>query len=211
LYNTSTEKTDVLPKINQQGEISKTRWSKAMENINDQISKNLKQIRKEKGLTLDELAEISRVSKSMLGEIERGGTNPTILILWRIVEGLKIPLTRLMSETDIDYKLVRAAEAKMVSQTGEYSIYSVFPYYDIHKNEILRLDIAPHARLANSGHINGIAEVIFVIKGRVRLTLDIEEFALEEGDAIRFKGDLAHTIANDQDETASLINLLNYE
>ena len=41
-----------------------------MENINDQISKNLKQIRKETGLTLDELAEISGVSKSMLGEIE---------------------------------------------------------------------------------------------------------------------------------------------
>ena len=52
--------------------------------------------------------------------------------------------------------------------------------------------------------------VIYIIQGRVRLTLDKEEIILRERDAIRFKGELAHTISNDQDETASLINLLNY-
>jgi len=181
-----------------------------MENINDQISKNLKRIRKEKGLTLDELAEISGVSKSMLGEIERGGTNPTILVLWRIVEGLKIPLTHLMSATEVDYKLVRGEEAKKISLTDDYGIFSIFPYYDVHKNELLRLEIVPHACLTNTGHSNGIVEVIYIIQGRVRLTLDKEEIILRERDAIRFKGELAHTISNDQDETASLINLLNY-
>jgi hypothetical protein len=42
------------------------------------------------------------------------------------------------------------------------------------------------------------------------LTLEKEEIGLGEGDAIRFKGELAHTISNDQEENASLINLLNY-
>ncbi len=53
-----------------------------MESINRNISINLKMIRKEKGLTLEDLSSISGVSKSMLGEIERGSTNPTILVLY---------------------------------------------------------------------------------------------------------------------------------
>jgi hypothetical protein len=49
------------------------------------------------------------------------------------VEGLKIPLTRLMNETEVDYKLVRGEEAKKVSQTGDYGIFSIFPYYNVQK------------------------------------------------------------------------------
>jgi XRE family transcriptional regulator, regulator of sulfur utilization len=181
-----------------------------MKKINDQISINLRRIRKEQGLTLDELAEKTGVSKSMLGEIERGGTNPTILTLWKISDGLKIPLTFLMSETEPEYKLVRTAEVKPITQTVEYDIGSIFPFYNAHKNEIFRLKIAPHSRLANAGHLNGIDEFIFVVSGKVGLTLDGDEMILNEGDSIRFKGALTHAIHNDQEESAVLINILYY-
>ena len=181
-----------------------------MDDINEHISRILKKIRKEKGLTLDELADMTGVSKSMIGEIERGGTNPTILTLWKIADGLKVPLTYLIGEAELDFRLVRAAEAKTVSRTDEYGIYSIFPYHGVYKNEILRLEIAPHSRLANSGHLNGIDEFVFVIKGKVRLGLNGEEIILEAGDSIRFKGELAHAFDNDRDEGASLLNILYY-
>ncbi|WDV45172.1 XRE family transcriptional regulator [Clostridiaceae bacterium M8S5] len=182
-----------------------------MENINSSISKNLKHIRKERALTLEKLSAITGVSKSMIGEIERGSTNPTILVLWKIADGLKIPLTRLIKEEELDYSIVRNNELKVIHKESEYSIYSVFPYYDLHKSEILKLEIAPHSKLCNSGHMNEIDEYIYVIKGSVKLILDSEEFVLNEGDSIRFKGKLPHEFVNCYDNTVSLVNVLNYK
>ena len=133
-----------------------------MDQINENISRNLRDLRKDKGLTLDELADLTGVSKSMLGEIERGGTNPTILTLWKIADGLKIPLTSLISAHQPDYTLVRGDRLEALSRTNAYEIRSVFPYYAAHKNEILHLKIAPRGRLTNEGHLNGVDEVIYV-------------------------------------------------
>ena len=52
--------------------------------INTIIGNNLKKIRQEKKLTLDELAGITGVSKGMLSQIEKGTTNPTINTIWKI-------------------------------------------------------------------------------------------------------------------------------
>ena len=181
-----------------------------MEKINENISRNLRTLRKDKGLTLDKLADLTGVSKSMLGEIERDGTNPTILTLWKIADGLKIPLTSLISTREPDYKIVRGDDLEAVSRTKAYEILTIFPYYEAHKNEILHLKIAPHGRLLNEGHLNGVDEFIYVISGAVRMQLDGEEILLEVGDAIRFKGELAHAFNNDGEESACLLNVLNY-
>ncbi|MCE1252356.1 MAG: XRE family transcriptional regulator [Anaerolineae bacterium] len=181
-----------------------------MESINQNISRNLKQIRKERTLTLDDLAEISGVSKSMLGEIERGSTNPTILVLWKIADGLKIPLTRLIDDEELDYNLVRAAQHKTVSQNDQYNISSIFPYREPSKSEILTLEIKSHGSLGNSGHRHGVEETILVLDGEIELKLNDETIRLQKGDAIRFKGHLKHQVYNPNPQNAHLLNILNY-
>ena len=49
-----------------------------MDNLNLIIANNLKRIRDERKLSLDKVADLTGVSKSMLGQIERGESNPTI-------------------------------------------------------------------------------------------------------------------------------------
>ena len=55
-----------------------------LENIGHIVAENLKRLREERKLSLDAVAKCSGVSKSMLGQIERGVTNPTISTLWKI-------------------------------------------------------------------------------------------------------------------------------
>lgn len=62
-----------------------------MESLN--IGKHLKNIRQNRELSLDEAAEMTGVSKPMLGQIERGQSSPTITTLWKIATGLKVPLS----------------------------------------------------------------------------------------------------------------------
>jgi transcriptional regulator with XRE-family HTH domain len=182
-----------------------------MADINKNISKNLKQIRKEKGLTLEGLSACTGVSKSMLGEIERGTTNPTISVLWKIAEGLKIPLTSLFEDKGMELDLVKADRMRLMDESNDFSIYSIFPYYDAHKSEMLNLVIRPGAVLSNSGHMNGIDEYIHVVRGQVKLTLDGETLLLEEGDSVRFTGSLPHEFTNPGRKEAVLLNVLHYK
>lgn len=178
--------------------------------INDHISRNLKNLRKEKGLTLDDLAALSDVSKSMLSEIERGGTNPTILVLWKIAEGMKIPLTRLMAVSAPEFTLSRGLDQKVLAETADYRISTIFPFSEATKTEILDLLIHPGGRLSNQGHVNGVEEVILMQSGTVRLVLDAGSFDIDSEDAMRFDGSQPHEIINTGLSPAVMTNILYY-
>lgn len=182
-----------------------------MTDINSNISKNLKQIRKERGLTLEGVSDCTGVSKSMLGEIERTTSNPTISVLWKIAEGLKIPLTSLFDVKRKELDIVKADRMRLMDESNGFSIYSIFPYYDAHKSEMLKLVIRPRSVLSNNGHMNGIDEYIHVVRGQVKLTLDKDTFLLEEGDSIRFTGSLPHEFTNTGRKEAVLMNVLHYK
>lgn len=183
-----------------------------MESINTYISMNLKRIRKSEGLTLEELAEISGVSKSMLGEIERGSTNPTILVLWKIAEGLKIPLTKIIEEEkEADHFIVRADQMKLINSDSNFNIYSMFPYYSAHNLEIHRIDLDVGSSLENRGHQSGVYEYALLIEGEVKLMFDGSEVNLSKGDSIRFNGGKPHKFANLTNKPASFINVMVYK
>ena len=100
-----------------------------LENIGHIVAENLKRLREERKLSLDAVAKCSGVSKSMLGQIERGVTNPTISTLWKIANGLKISFTSLMMRPETDVEVVpRSAITPFVETDGKYRNYPVFPF-----------------------------------------------------------------------------------
>ena len=60
-------------------------------------------------MSLDDLAELTGVSKLTLGNIERGETNPTLAIIWKISKGISLPLLALFKSEDT-VSLYRAGE-----------------------------------------------------------------------------------------------------
>ena len=76
-------------------------------NLNNIIGENLKRLRTERNLSLSKLSEICGVSKVMLGQIERGESNPTINTIWKIANGFKLPYTVLIDEPIKPHVLVR--------------------------------------------------------------------------------------------------------
>ena len=63
------------------------------------VGKNLRKIRNDLGLSLDETSKLTGVSKTMLGQIERGESSPTISTLWKISSGLKISFTSILDDS----------------------------------------------------------------------------------------------------------------
>ena len=73
-----------------------------MEDLTLLVAENLKRIREEKRLSLDKLAELTGVSKSMLGQIEHGESSPTVATVWKISNGLKVSFTTLLGSPQSD-------------------------------------------------------------------------------------------------------------
>ena len=62
-----------------------------MDSIHEIVAKNLRKLRLEKGLSQEELARLSGVSKSMLVQIERGMGNPSLSTMQKLAGGMQIP------------------------------------------------------------------------------------------------------------------------
>ncbi|MCU6396765.1 helix-turn-helix transcriptional regulator, partial [Enterobacter quasiroggenkampii] len=100
-----------------------------LEKLNLIIAKNLKRLREEKALSLNELSKMTDVSKSMLGQIERCEANPTVSTIWKIANGLKISCTELMSMPEADFKIVDKSQVQpLIEDEGKVRIFPVFPF-----------------------------------------------------------------------------------
>ena len=70
--------------------------------LNRAVGENIKRIRKSKKLSMERTAELSGVSRSMLGQIERGEANPSVAILGRLAKALKVPAELLLENDDFE-------------------------------------------------------------------------------------------------------------
>lgn len=66
------------------------------ENINIRIGKRIRLLRQHRGLSQEELAEISGLHRSHMGELERGELNITLVTLERVAASLRIPLRQIV-------------------------------------------------------------------------------------------------------------------
>ena len=100
-----------------------------MEQVSLKIGERLKEIRNTRQLTLDDVAELTGVSKPMLGQIERGQSSPTINILWKISTGLKIPLSFFCKQEEAEYMVAGLdGENVITEENGGMRAYPLFPF-----------------------------------------------------------------------------------
>jgi len=64
------------------------------------VADGLKRFRKARGLSLDDLASKSGVSRAALSQIEGTRTNPTLSVLWKVAVGLDVPFHELLGVSD---------------------------------------------------------------------------------------------------------------
>ena len=81
--------------------LSSSDWEDAMD-VKETVACNLRRLRDDRKLSLGAAAQLTGVSKSMLGQIERGDVNPTISVLWKIANGLKISFSALLERAEGD-------------------------------------------------------------------------------------------------------------
>ena len=164
-----------------------------MDAMSSRISENLRQIRKEKKLSLDSMAEQTGVSKSMLGQIERGESSPTVATLWKIATGLHISFTALLEGRQTETQLIRRGEVSpLLSDEGRFRLFPFFPYDAERRFEMLSIELEPGTRSESVPHEDGTEEFVLVFECALRLTVDGVEYVVEAGEGIRYLANKPH-------------------
>ncbi len=156
-------------------------------------------LRREKRLTLEELAERSGVSRAMLSKVERGEKNPTLVVAAKLAEGLGVPLSRLLGIEERREVVVVPRDRRPVMRDPEtgFERQLLSPNFGGRGVEFVR-NVVPEGSTSGEfpPHRRGVEEYVVVEKGRLRAVLAGEEYLLEEGDSLYSEADVAHGFDN---------------
>ncbi|MFW6678210.1 helix-turn-helix domain-containing protein [Lacrimispora sp. AGF001] len=168
-----------------------------MDNLSLVISENLKRVREEKKLSLDTVAKLSGVSKSMLGQIERCEVNPTVSTMWKIANGLKVSFSRLINQAETNIELIDINSLEpLLEDEGRVKIYPTFSFDSTRRVEIYSVEFQTDGYLSTEPHLQGTQEFLTVFSGEVTVTIGGKSFVVNERKAIRFKADEPHSYEN---------------
>ncbi|AGK59073.1 XRE family transcriptional regulator [Hyphomicrobium denitrificans 1NES1] len=169
------------------------------------VGANLRHLRRKSGLSLEQLAAKSGVSRAMLGQIETGKSAPTINLLGRIAEALKVSVPSLISNPASGGTAVvpRDRATVLAWSNGGFTCRALFPWDDPQSIEIYEVTIIARHREDVAAYEPGVKKALVVLAGEIEVTIAEDSPAhLSEGDSIVFNADSPHTLHNSGDKDA---------
>ena len=176
------------------------------------VAENLRQKRKVRGMSLDELAQSSGVSRAALSQIETMKSNPTVGILWKIASGLGVPFNELLGEPGRGARVLRHKDAQVLRSTdGKLESRPLTPAGASPNVEAYELRLAARSSHAADAHAPGTQEIVVVLSGLLRMRVEGEVNELGPGDSIAFRADRPHVYENPAGAESRYHNVIIYE
>jgi transcriptional regulator with XRE-family HTH domain len=171
----------------------------------------LRRLRRDRDLSLEQLAQASGVSRAMLGQIELGQSTPTVTVVWKIAGALGVPFTALLGEPETTKHVLRASEAKwMRSRDEKYRSRALFIPGPGGLMEFYELRLAAGATQLFPPHGPGTTESLVVSQGELEITLGEEVVTLGPGDALSYAADRRHQYRTTSSKEAVLFCVITY-
>jgi transcriptional regulator with XRE-family HTH domain len=164
--------------------------------IHDRLAASLRESRKVRGLSLDGVAKLSGVSRSMVSQIERGESSPTVATLWNLTKALQVDFAGLLeAKPEAGIEIMRAAAAPLVNGRGiGVQIRILSAAEAVGEHEVYDLRFQDGGALESEAHSAGCREHLTVIEGAICVRSGGEEQRLGPGDTARYAADRPHAI-----------------
>ena len=171
--------------------------------VNSYIGERIKNLRNRNGLTQQELADRTELTKGFISQLERGQVSASMVTLFDIIECL--------GSTPADF--FRREEEKVVFSEQEYfekiddqgnSIQWIVPSAQRYQMEPLLVVLAPHGVLEEDKPHTG-EEFGFLLSGRLNLHLGEKVYHIKAGESFYYQAAVAHYITNPSNRPAKLI------
>ncbi len=180
------------------------------DDINSRLAVALRAARLARGLSLEAVAKLSGVSRSMVSQIERGDSSPTVATLWNLTSALQVDFAGLLdSGARAGIEVVRGTAAPVIAARGQgLRIRILSPPDQVGAHEVYDLRFDAGGVLDSLPHAKGCREHLTVIDGALDLVAGQDTQTLGAGDTARYSADQPHCItAKDGPARALLIVL----
>jgi transcriptional regulator with XRE-family HTH domain len=180
--------------------------------LGETVGQNLKRLRTRGGYSLEQLAQLSGVSRAMLSQIELGRSIPSINIAFKIARAFGVPFSALLDESqNSNARILTAGTCKVLtSASGAFSTRALFPFDAARKTEFYELRLAAGATETAEAHPTGTVENIVVVTGLIVITTKGRQYRLSPGDAMLFEADSVHSYSNLAEQDALLYLVMTY-
>lgn len=171
------------------------------------IGEKISQIRKSKDLSVRDLSKLCGVTASMLSQIERGISNPSVNSLKSIASALNVPLfTFFTSEVSKKDMIVRKENRKKVILPGSDDVvYDVLAPDLTSDLEFAIMSLSPGSVSSSENIQHKGYEIAYLLEGEVDLYLDDEKFILYQGDSVKTPAGVKHRWENTSNSNAKVI------
>jgi XRE family transcriptional regulator, regulator of sulfur utilization len=175
------------------------------------LGKTIQRLRKAYNLSLGELSEQSGVAKSIISQIERNETNPTLSTVIRLSRALDTTIDEVLrgdSGSQFIEHQTRSGVPILESEdglcrlaiVGPLNLVDHFQWYDFHAK--------PHGVLESEPHPQGTVEHLYIVTGEIAVSAGAETKTGKSGEAIRFRADVPHKIVNSGQGGAHVVMML---
>ena len=182
-----------------------------------QISKKIKEKRREQNITVQELADRANVSKGLISQIENSRTIPSLIVLIDIIKALNIDLNVFFR----DFKNSGEKEMVIVKKAADYQsfekedangfLYKRIFTPSINKGtvDIIILELEPNAKRPMVE--TEAFEYKYILSGEVSYNIDNTIYELSAGDSLLFDGRISHTPTNTGKKKAVMLVMYFFE
>ena len=177
------------------------------------LGKTIQRLRKAYNMSLGELSEQSGVAKSIISQIERNETNPTLSTVFRLSRALDTSIDEVLkadSGTAFLQHQAKSAIPILESQDGLCRLAITGPLNLVDLTQWYDFQAKPGGVLESDPHPPGTVEHLYMIKGEIETTIGDEVKVAKQGEAIRYRADVPHKIRNvgEGDAQANMILML---
>jgi transcriptional regulator with XRE-family HTH domain len=172
---------------------------KAADAIRQRLGDRVRQLRADRGWSLQVLATASGVSRSMLSQIERDQANPTLTVTLRIAQAFGMTLGDLVQVPDASSAItvIRANDRAYHYRSDKHCRIRTLSPLNLEKDvEFYEVQLQPGGALRSAPHYQGTREFLTVETGQVRVESDGDAELIGKGDSVSYRADVPHAIIN---------------
>lgn len=171
-----------------------------LDDVATRLGRNVRTLREARGMTQVQMAKLADLPRATWANLESGSANPTLAVLDRVASAFQVTIEELVAAPRSEAR--HYPKPTLVTKTrGSASVRKLLPD-PIPGMEIDRIELPPKGRMMGIPHTPGTREYLTCEAGSIKLVASGEEYRLEAGDVVAFRGDQRHSYANDGVKTA---------
>lgn len=167
--------------------------------LTGQLGRTVQKLRKANSLSLSELSEQSGVAKSIISQIERNETNPTLSTIWRLAQALDVPIERILQTGEDEPFLARSSRGDtpiLLSDDGKCRLSIIGWIKTVEWLQWYDFQADPGGVLDSEPHQHGAVECLSILEGELEVEVGGVIDVARAGDTLRYRADKPHTIRN---------------